>query len=379
MPLRLVKRGKIYYVRGTVAGESVYETTGTANRKDAEGFRQKRESQLYERRVHGERAVVTFEEAALSYVEAVAPREQDRTLILKLADHFGQKRLIEIDQAAVDKACAELLKADAAPSTKIRQVITPLTSIMNHAARRKWCDAPKFERPEVAKGKTRWLTPTEALALEAAAAPHLKPLIRFLLCTGARLSEALELDWSTVSLQGARCTFVDTKNGKDRTAALPPAAIAALSQLAHRAGPVFLWPKRLPTPKGEEPRIEWTPYADNDRNYGGQIKTAFTAACRRAGLGEWIADEETPDEPVFVTDVTPHVCRHTWASYFYALTKDPFKLRNEGGWSTVGMVERYAHLMPDEMIGEIALIWGASHPSIGKIPGAESVQPLHAV
>lgn len=378
MPLRLVKRGKIYYVRGTVAGKSVYETTGTAQKKDAEGFRQKRESQIYERRVHGERAVVNFEEAALSYVEAVVPREQDRVLIEKLADHFGQKRLMEIDQAAVDAACKAILKADAAPSTKIRQVITPLTSIMNHAARRGWCDAPKFERPELPKGKTRWLTPTEALALEAAAAPHLKPLIRFLLCTGARLSEALELDWATVSLQGARCTFVDTKNGKDRTAALPPAAIAGLGQLAHRTGNVFLWPKRLPTKKGEEPRIEWHPYADNERNYGGQIKTAFTAACRRAGLG-WLEEREGKDDPVFATDVTPHVCRHTWASYFYALTKDPFKLRNEGGWSTVAMVERYAHLMPDEMIVDIALIWGASHPSIGAISGAKSVQPFQVV
>ena len=44
--------------------------------------------------------------------------------------------------------------------------------------------------PEIPEGRTRWLTPAEALRLEEAASWHLKPPIRFLLCTGARLSEA---------------------------------------------------------------------------------------------------------------------------------------------------------------------------------------------
>jgi hypothetical protein len=32
------------------------------------------------------------------------------------------------------------------------------------------------------------------------------------------------------------------------------------------------------------------------------------------------------------------------------------------------MVERYAHLMPKEMVGDIHTVWGASHPRIGALP-----------
>ena len=43
--------------------------------------------------------------------------------------------------------------------------------------------------------------------LIAAAAPHVKPLLLFLIGTGARMSEALELEWNAVDLVGARAIF----------------------------------------------------------------------------------------------------------------------------------------------------------------------------
>lgn len=382
MPLKLIRRGKskIWYVRGTVAGESVYETTGTADKSAAEGYRQKRESNLYERRVHGERAVVTFEEAALSYVEANVPARREADAILKLSTHFRNVRLADIDQAAVDRACAVLCKDGAAPATKIRSVITPLTSILNHAARRRWCDVPKFDRPEVAVVEPQWLTPEDALRLEAAAEPHLKPLLRFLLCTGARLSEALELEWKDVSLQDARATFRVTKGGRARHAGLPPAAVAALAGIDGREGPVFRHPVPQPRKPDEELRYVMTPYADRGRLEGGQLKRCFHTACRRAGLGKWEIRPTDNDakRKVFVPSLTPHVLRHSWATWFYALTKDPFKLRNEGGWATVSMVERYAHLMKAELAPTVASVWGPSHPAIGRIIGANSVHDIRS-
>jgi hypothetical protein len=64
-----------------------------------------------------------------------------------------------------------------------------------------------------------------------AASPHLQPLLHFILCTGARLSEALELRWEDVDLPALRVVFRDTKRGADRPAALPPAAVLALANL----------------------------------------------------------------------------------------------------------------------------------------------------
>lgn len=205
-------------------------------------------------------------------------------------------------------------------------------------------------------GKTRFLTPLEAQALEAAAADHLKPLIRFLLCTGARLAEALELEWAHVDLAAGKAMFWKTKGGKPRAAALSTAAITVLANLPHRIGPVFL-------------KDDGKPYVDRERKAGGQIKTGFRGACKRAGLV--IRDEEKDCD---VPAITPHDLRHTFATWFYSLTKDPFLLRDEGGWATVKMVERYAHLMPSTLVPEIKDVWGPSHPRIGRLPGAASVQ-----
>jgi integrase len=164
------------------------------------------------------------------------------------------------------------------------------------------------------------LLPDEAERLLRAASAHLRPLLIFLLGAGARMSEAIYLDWRDVDLAGARAIFwADrTKAGKRRVAALPPCVVAALGSLPHREGPVF---------RSQLSR----PYADHRRAYGGQIDTAWKGAMRRAGL-----------DP----ELTPHDCRHTWASWHYALHKDLLALKVEGGWSSVALVERYAHLLP---------------------------------
>ena len=65
--------------------------------------------------------------------------------------------------------------------------------------------------------------------------------------------------------------------------------------------------------------------------YGGQIKKGWRGAIRRAHL-----------DP----ELTPHDLRHTWASWHYAVHRDLLALKFEGGWSSVGLVERYAHLLP---------------------------------
>lgn len=365
MSIRIYKRpgSRIWYLRGTVRGRRVFETTGTTDRKQAERSRAAREAKLYEASVFGERAVVTYTRAALSYLEDGKAERSSYTKarVAALVDHFGFRTLAEITganaQKELDGAINKIVGSGAASATKNRMVRTPHVAILNHAARRGWCGLPLLERKKEPRGKTRWLTPNEATKLVEAASPHLKPLLTFFLCTGARVSEALELDWREVDLPAAKVVLRDTKNGNDRLALLPPAAVAALASLEGlHHGRVFR-------------RDDGEPYVDREREGGGQIKTAFITACRRADLGSW---EEHQGERVFVPDVTPHSLRHTWASWFYAVTKDLKLLQAEGGWLTLRMVERYSHLVPSTMIPGIAAAWGGSHPRIGAI----SVQPV---
>ena len=233
---------------------------------------------------------------------------------------LGDVKLSEVDQDTITDLSKKVLRPGVAPATVLREIIAPLGAVLHHAQRRGWCTAPYFEAPRPPAGRTLFMTPDEAECLIDTAAPHLKPLITFLLGTGARLSEALYLDWRDVDLTGSRVILWETKNGTRRVAALPARARQSLylSTMQPRSGAVFR------TQSGQ-------PYADTGGLGGGQIKTAWRSAIRRAGLN-----------PKF----TPHTCRHTWASWHYAIRRDLLKLKVEDGWSSVALVERYAHLMP---------------------------------
>lgn len=350
MPLKLVKRegSEIWHIRGSIDGRRIQETTSTTDKKSAEQFRVKREAALWEEIKLGGRGNVSFVSAAEAFLEFQPRSAGTESRVDRLTDHFGAKMLSEITQARIDDACVAILRPGAKPSTRVREIYTPIISVLNFAAKRKWCDKPDFDKPQSSSGKTRWITPDEALRLERCAAKHLGPLLRFILCTGARMSEALDLSWADVDLVGKRATFRETKSGKDRIVALPPKAIEALDGIEYtdrekkfREGAVFR------TPAGE-------PYADRNRLAGGQIKTAWKTACEAAKI----------------TNLTPHDLRHTWATWFYSLTKDLLLLRHEGAWASTKMVERYAHLMPSGLEKQVYLVWGNTHPRIGKLPRA---------
>jgi integrase len=275
MPLTVVRRKSsgALTITGTVAGRRIRRRAQSDDPKLAEEEAAALEAELLRTAWHGERrGSRTFAEAALSYLEA-APRsvhtkDYVRRILLGLG---GEARLGQVDQDAATRLRLTLLKPDAKPSTYLRQIVTPLRAILRHAADRGWCNTPRIATPKTPGGRTRYLLPGEAERLIAVAAPHLRPLVAFLIGTGARMAEAVYLDWRDVDLTGGRAIFWAnrTKAGKRRNAALPPCVVAALANLPHREGPVFL------SDKGR-------PYADRRGAYGGQIKKGWYGAIRRA-------------------------------------------------------------------------------------------------
>lgn len=339
MPLTLKRRhgSPNWYLRGTVRGISVDESTGTGDRKAAEEVRAVREAELLKRSVHGDSAVRTFAEAALSYMEGGG----EKTHLAPILNAIGRKPLASIGQAEID-ALAKKLKPQGGPSTLNRHVYTPVAAVLHHAARKRWCEKPVLARPKEPKGRVRWITHDEAERLIDAAAPHLRPLVIFLLSTGARLSEALYLDWREVDLSAGHVAFLDTKNGESRGVPLHPRAVAALANLPHRQGAVFRRALPYTTAKGKRVPLG-EPYEVREGG-GGQIKTAWAGMCRRAGI----------------TDFSPHDCRHTWATWHYQANRDLTALMELGGWKSAAMVMRYAHVNTSHLAGSIGGIWGKS-------------------
>lgn len=319
MPLKLIRRNNkgSYYLRGSVAGTNIYESTFTSDRRAAEAIRIRTEAEILKRASLGREATTTFAEAALNYMDSGG----EARFLTPILNFFGsQTRLKDINNSAINKA-AEKLYPGCAPATINRNLITPISAIIALAVEDELCHPVKLRRRRVTAKKTRWLTPEEFERFDAELGSHLKPIINFMIGTGSRARETLSLQASTLYLSTGQALLEDTKNGTPRMVRIPPRT-AQVMQAAHipDAGAVFR------THKG-------APYVIRD-NTGGQIKNAFNKARDRAGLGR---------------DVTPHTLRHTWATWFYAQTRDFGELLDLGGWSKADVANIYRKIAPDDL------------------------------
>jgi integrase len=279
----------------------------------------------------------TFGEAMLSYIsfdDRNPQTEQRLDRVVRGLEQMGKSKvkLGDITQSFVDELRRVMFR-EVKASTVRSSLYVPLTAVLNHAHKRGWCARPAFDLPRIAPTETNAFTPDEAFALVQHAAPHHRELYVFLFGTGCRLSEALYLDWRRIDLDAGTAVLLETetKSRKRRVITLPPAVVTALRQLGPRAsGAVF---------KTHQGRA----YKERVAS-GGQIEEAFASACERAGLGD--------------RGFHPHCTRHSWASWHYCVHKDLLLLKRDGGWATLTMVERYAHLLPQKHRADALRFWG---------------------
>tara|TARA_R110002020_G_scaffold74540_24_gene190681 strand:- start:3765 stop:4631 length:867 start_codon:yes stop_codon:yes gene_type:complete len=239
--------------------------------------------------------------------------------------HFGPDRLIaEIDNAAILEAEAAIYPK-AAPATVNRQLITPISAVVTMAAEEGLAPPRKFKRRKGDRKRTRWLTPEEAERLIEAAAelqPHILPAIGLMLGAGLRSSEALALDMAHFYPATAEAWIPEAKNGHPRMIRLAPRGLDLIrSRPLPDAGAICR------SPKGKA-------YVQREHG-GGQISAAFAACVTAAGLDR--------------AEVTPHTCRHTWATWFYSQTHDFGGLLDIGGWQKADMALRYRKIAPADL------------------------------
>lgn len=321
MPLKLIKRkgSHHWYIRGTVRGIRVFESAGTDDAKAADAIRIKREGDLLDRSVFGAGSAITFIEAADAYLKSGGEgrflgkfdeRTEKWTLLI---GHFGTTPLARIGQAEIDEAARKLLPGTKA-ATRKRHVYIPMCAVLNHAERFGF-KAPKIEHPKVATPDFKWATPEWLAKLLPRCAPRLRLLVTLLPYTGARLSEALRLDWDMdVNLSQRNIVFRRTKNGKMRSAHIPDALLIELASVpeGQRQGPLFAWSHKC--------------------HVYGPLRTA----CRKAGIPY----------------LSPHqLGRHTFATWLRLYAKRDLKgLMEDGGWDSIASVARYAHTVPGETV-----------------------------
>lgn len=311
--LRLYQRGSVWWIDGSIDGIRVRESTRTAVRKDAEQIASKREREVHKQSVFGPEAVLTFGAATGYYLDA---NKSDRYIAPIFAK--WERRLVKDIRPGHVHDLAKALYPNAGPATHNRQVITPVQAIINHSAKRGLCSPVRFERLKVNKKPTRVASEQWLAAFMAHANPRMAALAQFMAMTGARISEAVALDWRQVSLAEGTATLLKTKGGDARVTTLAGPLQDTLTALPHRKGKVFGYKSRQ------------------------SVQTAWNTAERRAKI------EHVP----------PHDAgRRLFATMMIRSGIDAVTVAKAGGWKSQRMVvEVYAQ--PDDPKRAIERVFG---------------------
>jgi len=308
------RRGDRWFVDFyTSSGRRVREVVETHDRKEAQEYHDRLKAELWRTDRLGHKPRVPFATAAARWL-----REAQKASIRNDALHIEFWRahftyLDDVTREAADLAVAKM------GDTNANRYTATLRGIMNKAAN-EWGmieKAPKFRMREEPDRRIRFLTHEDAATLIASIAPRHRPLLRLLFATGLRLGAALALTWQQIDLD-RRVAWLHADQSKNRKPVPVPLNQDAMQALQEAM---------------ERHRVR---VFDQDR----PTHTVWRNALKRAGI----------------TDFRIHDCRHTWASWHVQAGTPLYALQEMGGWKTVEMVRKYAHLAAEHLAEHAARI-----------------------
>ena len=226
----LVRRGNIWHMKKTVCGVQISGSCHTSYREQAERVLSQRVDEVYRTKMLGECPKITFSEAALRYIgekQAKKSIKRDIECLNRVMPYIGHldirdvhmgtladyiaKRQSEVNSQTVNRELAS-----------VRQVLTRAGRVWRHENNRPFVDAvPLIEMLPTRPRKPVQLTWDEQKAFERALPAKYARYMLFLVNTGLRCQEGLQLRWDW-ELRGHQAFMVPGefhKNGQSRVVA----------------------------------------------------------------------------------------------------------------------------------------------------------------
>lgn len=229
----------IWYIRGTVRGRRVRESTGTCDAQTADAIRVKREAELLAESVHGRKVVATFAECVEHYL-TMRDGGGNRRFLAPLVTAFGHVKARDINTLFLQQYVERTIPNHANTSKNV-MVINPTVTVLRCAARAGLCDVPVIDRYEERPQKITG--PGEGWLQEFMAKcdrPKILAYVLLLTTTGCRGIDACRLRSEHVNREAGTAYLPETKNGESRTLQLSPAILDLLTQFEHSpCGRVF--------------------------------------------------------------------------------------------------------------------------------------------
>lgn len=354
--MSIFRRGKIWYASYSLPeGKRIKESLGTEDKWQAQELHDKRKAELWRIDKLDNLPEVTLEEACLRWLEEKADKkslDDDKSRMGFWLLHFEGVKLKELTEARIYAAISKMTnrryaenwrlqseamvrKGQKAPeyqekavtlSTKAKHLAL-MKSLLRTAERDwKWLEkAPVIKVPQVKNKRIRWLKPAEAQRLIDECPEPLKSVVKFALATGLRRSNIINLEWKQIDMP-RRVAWInpeDSKSGQAIGVALNETSCKILrDQIGKHHTWVFVYTEAKTRTDGT-----LTPSV---RKMRVDANSAWKQALKRAGIEAFRF----------------HDLRHTWASWLIQAGVPLSVLQEMGGWESIDMVRRYAHLSP---------------------------------
>lgn len=384
--MSLFRRGETWYASFTKPdGGRIKQSLGTKDKRQAQELHDHLKAELWRVSRLGETPAMTFDNACVRWLEEKAAKkslDDDKSRIRFWLSHFSGVLLKDITEERIYSAiqkmtnrrheenwkakAAEMIKKGKEPpefKSKMAAVATKATHLsfikaLLRTSERDWKmleKAPIVKVPQPKNKRIRWLEPVEAQRLIDECPEPLKSVVKFALSTGLRRSNIVNLEWQQIDMQ-RRVAWInpeESKSGRAIGVALNDTACQVLrNQIGKHHKWVFVYQEKCTRPDGTK--------TDAVRKMRYDANTAWRAALKRAGI----------------EDFRFHDLRHTWASWLVQAGVPISVLQEMGGWESIEMVRRYAHLAPNhltEHAKQIDTIFGNVVPNMSHLESSEQL------
>ncbi|WP_368647320.1 tyrosine-type recombinase/integrase [Castellaniella ginsengisoli] len=318
------------------SGQRVRHSAGTPDKKQAQEYHDRLKAQLWRQSKLGEQPDRTYDEAAIRFL-AACEGQSDYDSKARYIEYWRQYLgRLAISQITTDDILGNLPThkthkhkepTPLKPATKNRYLAT-IRTMLNMCATWGWIiKAPHLPAMKGPKRRIRWITHEQAQRLIAAIPQQwLKDACILGFATGMRVDVLYGLEWPQINLRN-RSAWIEgdqAKSGRARAIPLKADALAVLERRQRKDGYVL---------------------ARNGKRINDGDDRMFAKACADAGIENFRF----------------HDIRHTWASWHAQAGTPLLVLQKLGGWETLDMVMKYAHLAPSHLEAHAGAVTFWSH------------------
>lgn len=324
--MSIKKRGEIWHIDiQTPSCGRIRRSAETKSKKKAQEYHDKLKAELWEIEKLNKKPERFFEEAVVLFLKDGEDQSNFTTKQARaeyFLSKFAGRELSSISSEEIINSLPKLNSRTGknASNATINRYRSDIMRILSLAQKIGWLDSvPYVTRAKEPKVRESWITKQKAsLLIHNLTLSWMKDVCSFALSTGARMSEIFTLAWHNVDFVNrvATVTNENAKSGKARALLLNEDAVAVIKKLRFKVDCEYVFTRST------NKRV-----FDIDRR-------DFKKACKASGIENF----------------NFHDLRHTWASWHAQAGTPLYTLQNLGGWQTLEMVKKYAHLNAGHML-----------------------------